>query len=728
MHAFVLVYPIMKIRRKQRQTRVHAIKWAVLLVVAAMCIAGYWGVRGAFAMVEEWTSDLPDVTTSEALNYAQSSTILASDGTTVLAEFQLENRDPLSSLDEISDYVIKGTIDTEDIRFYEHNGYDLTGMLRALVNNFLGGSLEGASTITQQLVRNTILSDEMDDISFERKAREIELAVEMEQVYTKDEILLMYLNTINYGDGCYGIEAAAQHYFSKSADELTLAEAATLVGIPQSPSNLAPTVNPDACLERRNTVLSRMLSAGDITQDEYDAATSEPLTLNLAPDDPSDGIYLYPYFTSYVREWLLDNYSIAEVFAGGLTIYTTLDVDMQEDAEYACEQQYESMSANYEAALVAIDPETGYIKAMVGGKDYYTDQYNIAVNGRPTGSAFKAFTLVAAIEQGISPQTMADCTSPLTLDDGTEIENFFGRDYGWRTTASATAVSSNTGFVRLQEIVGTTNVIETAQRMGITSSLPAVASLTLGVASISPLEMAQAYATLATSGIYHEAVAVERIIDADGNVIYEADTTGERVLDEKAAAAATEVLEGVFASGGTASAAALSSGQPAAGKTGTSESFYDHWLIGYTPTLVCAAWLGERYNQESSSSVDCNYLWKTFMEAALEGTEITDFPTVSSPTYTYTGIIGGFGSTETPTTSNTGSSSNSDSNSNSNSPETENNGSGSTGSTTDATGSTDASTDSSSGSGGSDSSGTTGGDDGGGGSGSTSTGGDDGGG
>ena len=645
----------MKIRRKQREKRVHAIAWAFVVIVAAICFAGYWGVRGAFAMIDEWTDDLPSVEYSDAFNYAQSSTILAADGTTVLAEFQLENREPLSSLDEISDYVIAGTIDTEDERFYEHGGYDLIGMLRAVVNNFLGGSLEGASTITQQLVRNTILSDEATEISIERKIREIELAVEMEQVYTKDEILLMYLNTINYGDGCYGIEAAAQHYFSKSASELTLAEAATLVGIPQSPSNLSPTANPDACVTRRNTVLSRMLSAGDITQEEYDAAVNEELVLNLAPEDPSDGIYAYPYFTSYVREWLLENYSTADIFAGGLTIYTTLDVDMQQAAEDACAAQYASMSADYEAVVVALDPDTGYIKAMVGGKDYYTDQYNIAVNGRPTGSAFKVFTLVAAIEQGISPQTMADCTSPLTLDDGTEIENFFGRNYGWRTIASATAVSSNTGFVRLQEIVGTENVIETAQRMGITSSLPAVASLTLGVANISPLEMAQAYATLATGGIYHEAVAVERIVDADGNVIYEADTTGERVLDEEVAAAATEVLEGVFASGGTASAAALSSGQPAAGKTGTSENFYDHWLVGYTPTLVCATWLGERYNQESSSSVDCNYLWKTFMEAALAGTDIVDFPTADSPTYTYTGVIDGLGSTGYSGSTSTGS-------------------------------------------------------------------------
>lgn len=641
----------MKIRRKQRETRVHAFKWAVVVVLAIIALAGVFAVRGVFSMVDEWTSDLPSIERSSEFNYAQSSTLLAADGTTVLAEFQLENREPLSSLDEVSDYVIRGTIDTEDARFYEHGGYDLAGMLRAVVNNFLGGDLEGASTITQQLVRQTVLSEEATDISIERKIREIELAVEMEQAYTKDEILLMYLNTINYGDGCYGIEAAAQHYFSKSARDLTLAESATLVGIPQSPSYLAPTIDPDACVERRNLVLSRMLTAGDITQEQHDAAVNEPLTLNLAPENPSDGIYQYPYFTSYVRQWLLDNYSTAEIFSGGLTIYTTLDVNMQQDAEAACEAQYASMSENYEASLVAVDPNTGYIKAMVGGRDYYTDQFNIAVNGRPTGSAFKAFTLVAAIESGISPQTQADCTSPLTLDDGTQIENFFGANYGWRSIASATAVSSNTGYVRLQEVVGTDKVIETAHRMGVDSELPAVPSLTLGVANVSPLEMAEAYGTLATGGIHRDAVAVERIEDADGNVIYQASTEGERVLDESVAGAATQVLEGVFGSEGTASGAGLASGQPVAGKTGTSENFFDHWLVGYTPNLVCATWLGERYNQESSQYVDANYIWSTFMNAALEGTEIVDFPTTSSPQYTYSGVIAGFGSTGRPTTS-----------------------------------------------------------------------------
>lgn len=640
----------MKIRRKQRETRVHAVKWAAVIILAALCFTGFWAVKGVLGMMDEWTSDLPSIEGSDSFNYARSSTVLAADGTTVLAEFQLENRDPLSSLDEISPYVIQGTVDTEDVRFYEHDGVDLAGIARAVVTNFLGGNIEGASTITQQLVKNTLLSDVATDITIERKIREMELALEMEKLYSKDEILLMYLNTINYGDGCYGIEAAAQHYFSKSADELTLAEAATLVGIPQSPSYLSPTIDPEACLERRNLVLDRMRTAGDITDAECEAAQNEQMALAVAPANPSDGIYAYPYFTSYVREWLLENYSAAEIFEGGLTIYTTLDVEMQEQAEAACEAQYGRMADGYEAALVAYDPNTGYVRAMVGGKDYYTDQYNIAVNGRPTGSSFKAFTLAAAIENGINPQTMADCTSPLRLPNGTTIENFNGIDYGWRTIASATAVSSNTGFVRLQEIVGTDKVIEMAHRLGIDADLPAVASLTLGVADISPLEMAQAYGVFATGGTLREPVVVERIVNHNGETIYQASTEGSRVLSPEVAYATTQVLQGVFSSGGTAAGYGLGS-QPVAGKTGTSESFYDHWLVGYTPNLVCSTWIGERYSVSSSPNLNANALWHDFMAAATAGDEVVNFAAASAPHYTYTGVIDGFGSTGTPPTS-----------------------------------------------------------------------------
>ena len=246
------------------------------------------------ALVDEWCKDLPDVRDTDAYNLAEKSTIYANDydeasGTgTVLAELYLEKREPVE-IDQVSRYVLEGTVATEDVRFYQHNGVDLQGIVRALAVNLAGGQ-EGASTITQQYVRNTLIADEMTDISLKRKVREMDLAVDLEKIFTKDEILMMYLNTINYGDGCYGIQAAADHYYSVNADNLTIAQAATLIGIPNSPTMYNPTINPEAAMERRNVVLSRMLTNGVITQDEYNAAKAEDLNLNVKAEDGQNGI------------------------------------------------------------------------------------------------------------------------------------------------------------------------------------------------------------------------------------------------------------------------------------------------------------------------------------------------------------------------------------------------------------------------------------------------------
>ena len=275
----------------------------VFTVILAVIVAGCSGI---YALGSSWIGDLEgyDVSDASQLNSSLPSVVLASDGTQ-LARFQVEYRDPVE-LDEISDYVLEGTVATEDERFYEHGGFDLAGIARAVYVNLTGSGKEGASTITQQYVRNTILADEMTDISFKRKVREMYLSVKMEEQYSKDEILLMYLNTINYGSGAYGIQAASQRYFSKDASELTLAEAATLIGIPQSPTYNNPFYGDGSnCLNRRNLVLDRMLSNGYITQEEHDAAQAEEIVLNPT-ETTVDGLEQYPYFASYVRDLLMD--------------------------------------------------------------------------------------------------------------------------------------------------------------------------------------------------------------------------------------------------------------------------------------------------------------------------------------------------------------------------------------------------------------------------------------
>ena len=631
----------MKARRKFRQSKSHAIPWIALIIVLALGFVAYRGVTSIVAIYNSWIADLPAIN-SDAFNFAEESTMYASDGTTLLANFQLEKREPVE-LKDVSKYVTDGTVAVEDVRYYEHNGVDPQGIIRAVINNLKGGQLEGASTITQQLVRNTTLSEEATNITLERKAREAELALELEKQYSKEEILNMYLNTINYGDGCYGIEAAANNYFQKTSKDLTLAEAAALVGIPQSPTRFNPKENPEACVERRNLVLERMLAAGNITKDEYDKAVAEELVLDPAPDEPAQGIHAYPYFTSYVRDQLMqpDNIygcSYADLFEGGLKIYTTLDVSLQDKANDACAAQYDAMEDGLDCALVAMDPTNGYVKAIVGGKDFYTDQWNIATQGgRPAGSSFKVFTLAAAIEQGISPKTSLNCGDPLTLSNGLQIHNFDSINYGTRSLESATRVSSNTGYYRLADRIGADSISEMAHRLGVTSELAPYTIITLGTENVTPLEMADAYSTLATGGIHRDAVVITRIENKNGEVLYENADTGERVLDEKVAGAVTTVLRGVFESGeGTAYGSGPSNGQPVAGKTGTGQEFRDHWLVGYSPDLTCAVWIGNRDYSSTSPSLTANSLWHNFMSAALADVPVKNFEYTDSPTYTNT--------------------------------------------------------------------------------------------
>lgn len=624
-------------RKERAGIRLGIVGIIIAAILAIGCLA-------TVAVCAVWLQDLPDYTDASAYNVAEKTKVYANDGTTLLAELYLENRDPID-LDEMGDYVTKGTVATEDERFYEHNGVDLLGIARAVWVNVTGTGHEGASTITQQFVRNTILADEAQESTLKRKVREAYIAIKLEQMYSKDEILQMYLNTINYGQGAYGIQAAAELYFSKDAKDLTIAEAATLIGIPQAPSYNNPIDNPDNCLQRRNLVLDRMLSNGVITQEEHDAAQAEPITLNVTTSDSSDGLYQYKYFTSYVRDTLLQDYSSDEVFKGGLKVITTLDVNTQNAAEQAADEKLSDLPDNLELAMVAVDPDTGYIKAMVGGRDYDQDEYNLATQAkRQPGSSFKTFTLLAALNDGISPDTNLNCTSHVNLN-GWEVENYGGSNYGVRSIASAFAVSSNTGFAELCTKIGPQKVADMAKTCGIESDLDAYPSITLGSEEVSVREMAQAYATIANGGTKREAVCIESIQDSSGNTIYSADTTGEKVLDTALTQAATEVMEGVVTNG-TGRGAAISNGQPVAGKTGTSENWRDKWFCGITPQLSCAIWIGGRDEVRMPSYVAADDVFGNFMSMVLEDQPIEQFPTTDEKLdYTTTDFGEGSGAT-----------------------------------------------------------------------------------
>lgn len=644
--------------RARRTKKTRAPLFIVLGIVFAcfsLCVAG---VVGLIKSSDKWLAELPDYASITDFNIAGPTTILADDGETVLAELYLEYRIPVTR-DQVSPYVFDATVDTEDVRFYDHEGVDLQGILRAIfVNLGSGGAAEGASTITQQLVRNTLLVDEMTEKTIKRKVREAYLATEIEKIYSKDDILMMYLNSVNYGDGVYGIQAAAQHYFSKDARDLTLGEASLLAGVPQSPARLNPVANYDAAVARRQTVLRRMLTNGSITQEQFDEANAEPVELNIA-DSPSSGVEQEPYFVDYVRSFLSDTYSNSELLKGGLTIKTTLNMKCQRAAENACDSALASQPDDVQCALASVDPDTGYIVAMYGGKDYEESQFNLATQAsRQCGSSFKTFTLTAAVEEGISPDENFDGSSPMKITDNWTVSNDSGENYKTVSLAQATRLSLNTVYAQLIHDIGPDKVVDVAHRMGIKSDLEAVDSLTLGTQGVNPLEMASAYGTLATGGVHHEPICVTEIIDSNGNVVYTAKDNSSQALDEDVSKTVTDVLKGDIISG-TGTRARLASGQIAAGKTGTTQNYRDGYFVGYTPQLSTAVWVGtleERQVYWNGGALyggsACCPIWKSYTDAALAGEQLEYFPgDTASTSYNY---YSGSGSQYTPNSNETG--------------------------------------------------------------------------
>ncbi len=632
-------------RHARTRAKTHTIPIILGSFFGFMLICGIAFAIGMAGNVSRWLSDLPDYTDANAYLASEPTTILDANGNQI-AMLYVQNRESVAK-DQISEYVLKGTVDVEDERFYEHNGVDLIGIGRAVMSQ-LSGRSEGASTITQQLVRNTILSEEQFDNTIERKVREAWIAMQMEKIFSKDEILTMYLNTIYYGHGAYGIEAASEMYFSKHANELSLAEAALLIGLPNSPSYLDPTVNPDGALARRDKVLDNMTRLGSITQEEADAAKAEQLNLNVSGISES-GTIAYPYFVDYVRSLLQEQFSTDVLFKGGLTIKTTIDPTIQQAAEQAAVQQLVDAGADeLDVGMVVIEPKTGYIRAMVGGRDYYANDSHInhATSRRMVGSTFKGFTLAAAIQDGMNPNITLNCSSPMKIADGYTVQNYGGTDYGTKTLAQATAVSSNTGYAQVAVAIGNDKIISMCDKLGIDTEAAgmdsAALSLTLGSMAngITPLEMAEAYATFASGGQHRNAVAVTEITSRSGATLYKHEDKYEQVLTTGEAQAVTNVLKTVMQSGGTGSSGALSVNQPVAGKTGTAGDAHttsDIWFCGYTPQYSVAIWAG-RSNSNAGITRWHNSqitlpIFRKFMNTVLAGVAREDFPTGETPSY-----------------------------------------------------------------------------------------------
>lgn len=611
------------------------------LVVVTLLLSGA-GVAVGLGVMSDWLTGLPSVDDPTAFDVAQTTRIYSADGV-LLANLYLENRQVVT-LDQISPDLLHAVVAVEDERFYQHHGVDFAGIVRAAVTKITTGRTEGASTLTQQYIRNTVLAEERFEISLKRKAREAYLALQLEQRYDKDEILSMYINTVYYGDGAYGAESAALTFFNKHANELTIAEAALIAGLPQAPSRLSPYTNPEGAVARRQWVLSKMHEQGYIDDSEYEAAKVEPLALGRSPQIEAQGIYSAPYFVAHVKKLLQDEYGTSLVFKGGLTVYTTLDTRLQTYAEEAVRGVLDQPD-DPDAALVAIEPSTGYIKALVGGRDWQNNKFNYATQAkRQPGSSFKVFTLVTALEQGMPPSRLLNSASPAEIPTPTGVWNVGnaegGGGRGFITLQAATVGSVNTAFARLIAEMGAEKVALTARRMGIESEIKPYLSITLGSQEVTPLEMASAFGTLAADGKHYPHTAITRVVDSKGETVFEASPTGEQVISHSIAYAATQILKGVI-TGGTATRANI--GRPAAGKTGTTQDYRDAWFVGYTPQLAASVWMGYTPEQPMRNvhgrkvfgGTFAAPIWHDFMERALADQPVLDFNAAAAPAYTW---------------------------------------------------------------------------------------------
>lgn len=631
-------------RRRQQRPRIIAVLGGALALtlIFTLLVSGV-GIAAGAGIVGNWFDDLPDMDDPTAFSVPQTTKVYSADGV-LLANLYLENRQ-IVPLDQISPHLLNAVVAVEDERFYKHKGVDYVGIVRALITKITTGRTEGASTLTQQFIRNTILNDERFEISLRRKAREAYLALELEKKYAKDDILGMYVNTVYYGEGAYGAESASLTYFNKHANELTVAEAAMLAGLPQRPGDLSPYDNAEGAVSRRQWVLAKMFEQGYISSEEYEAAKVEGLALQRSPELDEQGIYGAPYFVAHVKKLLQEEYGTSLVFQGGLTVYTTLDTTMQTYAEEAVRGILDRPE-DPDAALVAIDPNNGYIKALVGGRDWNTNKFNFATQARrQPGSSFKIFTLVTALEEGMPPSRKLDSSSPAVIPTGTSrpwkvgnAEGGGGR--GYITLQQATVGSVNTAFARLIAEMGAEKVARTARRMGIETEVQPYLSITLGSQEVTPLEMTSAVGTLAADGRHFPHLAVTKIVDSQGQTLFEAQPVGEQVITHNIAYAATQILKGVI-SGGTATRANI--GRPAAGKTGTTQDYRDAWFVGYTPQLVAAVWMGytpERpmrnvHGRKVFGGTFPAPIWHDFMIRALENMPKLDFNSAPAPDYTW---------------------------------------------------------------------------------------------
>jgi penicillin-binding protein 1A len=580
-----------------------------------------------FGLVTAIAGEIPQLDPSKQRRQ-ENTKIYDSTGKKVLAILRGNENRVLVDYADIAPVMKQAIVAIEDRRFFEHRGVDLRAIGRAVWADIAEKEVvQGGSTITQQFIKNTYVRNQR---SIARKLREAALAWQLEQQWSKKRILTAYLNTIYFGNGAYGVDQAALTYFGHHAKRLTLAESALLAGLPADPSRYDPVTNPKAARARRRTVLQTMLDLGSISFAQFKAAASKPLPRKVQLQDTRGP---GGYFANYVTQQLVDKYRTRGVYGGGLEVKTTLDLGLQKIGHRAIARWLKDEDGPA-AALVAVDPRDGAIKAMIGGSNFRESQFNLAVQGeRQAGSAFKPFVLATALDDGISTQTTF-VSKPTTISLGDKlwsVSNYEDAYLGSTDLETATIQSDNSVYAQLTAMVGPRNVRRMAHRLGIKSELSGYFAIGLGAEAVNPLEMARAFSTFANGG---------RRIDGSlfGNrprAIASVTKNGERkqnkvvprqALDPEKAKLVNQILQKVVTSG-TGRKAALSD-RPAAGKTGTTENYGDAWFVGYTPQLAVAVWVGyanelipmltEYEDEPVAGGTFPALIWKTFMEEALD--------------------------------------------------------------------------------------------------------------
>ncbi len=576
-----------KRRRRRKKTR-GPLSLAVIVLGTCVVIAGLSGLGYVMAIA----ASAPPL--DKPVNKGLTSSVYAADGTLLGYIQSDEIRTPVP-MQRIPKHMEDATVAIEDERFYKHKGVDFSAIVRAAVKNASSGkTVQGGSTITMQLVRNLYIADPKRD--YKRKIREAKMASELEQQHSKRWILEQYLNTAPYGtvggQSAMGVQAAAQTFFAKNAWDLNLAESALLAGLPQAPSLYNPFLNPSAAKTRRDEVLAKMIELGYVGRAEAEAAMATPLNVHRGKRYTR---IREPYFFDYVKQTLIDKFGINAVRRGGLKIHTTIYPKYQRWAREAISGQL-NQSGDPSSAIVSIDPRSGYIRAMASSGSYDGSEFNLAAQGlRQPGSAFKTMVLTTAIRQGIDPESTTYNSHPIDLKSTPygpiKVKTYDNSYGGVMNLQRATLRSDNSVYIQLALDVGPRNVKETARLLGITTKLNGYPAEGLGGLELgaSPLEMSSAYATLAAGGVRSRPQAIEKVVFPDGKVEQLGKPKRKRVLTDGEAYEVTKILRDNV-NGGTGTRARIDC--PAAGKTGTTDSFKDAWFVGYTPLLSTSVWVG----------------------------------------------------------------------------------------------------------------------------------------